>query len=568
MNELIITNSISDDMTKEIIEEVNDLNEDILMDISLLFNFTNKHKLLKLEKMTNNITQRYTAYYYIAINLPKAFAKDLDEGIDEIISMTAIANKMNQELDVLLTTSEKDFNYRIKNIRTIMMKSEQIIGIASIIAIALFIFFAWIFIASILNSLKTLNDGVLELAKGSELKNVNIQSNDEVGEIANNFNSYLNNIETGLQQDAKVIKNANIIIDKIKHGSYSETITEVTSNKLLEEFKNSVNEMILTTKKHFNKVNILLEEYAHLDYRNELILEDIEKGEAFDILVTDINILKNTITTMLIDNKQNGLTLDDSSDILLENVEILNNNSKEAAASLEETAASLEEITSNISLNTENVVKMSGYAHHLTQSANEGQELARQTTTAMNEIDNQVNAINDAISVIDQIAFQTNILSLNAAVEAATAGEAGKGFAVVAQEVRNLASRSAEAANEIKALVTTATAKANEGKVISDQMIEGYNGLNNNISKTMELISEVESASKEQLSGIEQINNAVNELDQQTQQNASIASQTYSVAVQTDQLAKLVVSNVDEKEFIGKDTVKAQEIQMNIESFN
>jgi methyl-accepting chemotaxis protein len=86
-------------------------------------------------------------------------------------------------------------------------------------------------------------------------------------------------------------------------------------------------------------------------------------------------------------------------------------------------------------------------------SSNDGEKLAEQTTEAMNEIDEEVNAINEAITIIDQIAFQTNILSLNAAVEAATAGEAGKGFAVVAQEVRNLASRSAEAANEIKELV-------------------------------------------------------------------------------------------------------------------
>jgi methyl-accepting chemotaxis protein len=96
---------------------------------------------------------------------------------------------------------------------------------------------------------------------------------------------------------------------------------------------------------------------------------------------------------------------------------------------------------------------MSAIVEKVTQSANDGEKLAEQTTEAMNEIDEEVNAINEAITIIDQIAFQTNILSLNAAVEAATAGEAGKGFAVVAQEVRNLASRSAEAANEIKELV-------------------------------------------------------------------------------------------------------------------
>merc|ERR1711879_104182 len=126
------------------------------------------------------------------------------------------------------------------------------------------------------------------------------------------------------------------------------------------------------------------------------------------------------------------------------------------------------------------------------------------------DIDTQVHSINEAITVIDQIAFQTNILSLNAAVEAATAGEAGKGFAVVAQEVRNLASRSAEAAKEIKHLVEDANIKANEGKQISDKMIKGYASLNESISKTIELIEDISNSSKEQQSGILQINDAIN----------------------------------------------------------
>ncbi|RXJ93420.1 chemotaxis protein, partial [Arcobacter sp. CECT 8989] len=118
---------------------------------------------------------------------------------------------------------------------------------------------------------------------------------------------------------------------------------------------------------------------------------------------------------------------------------------------------------------------MNQYTDDLNSSAKQGQNLAQKTTSAMEDITEQVTLINESISIIDQIAFQTNILSLNAAVEAATAGEAGKGFAVVAAEVRNLASRSAEAAKEIKDLVENATSKANEGKSISADMITGYN---------------------------------------------------------------------------------------------
>ena len=206
---------------------------------------------------------------------------------------------------------------------------------------------------------------------------------------------------------------------------------------------------------------------------------------------------------------------------------------------------------------------MSKLASNVTNSVTKGETLANQTTESMNEIDKEVNSINEAITVIDQIAFQTNILSLNAAVEAATAGEAGKGFAVVAQEVRNLATRSSEAAKEIKDLVENATKKADLGKKISEDMIIGYKTLNEDIIKTIDLIKGVESSSKEQLAGIEQINHAINSLDQQTQQNAQIASQTYSVAMQTDTIAKLIVSNANSKEFIGKNEVKAKTLDEN-----
>jgi methyl-accepting chemotaxis protein len=195
---------------------------------------------------------------------------------------------------------------------------------------------------------------------------------------------------------------------------------------------------------------------------------------------------------------------------------------------------------------------MASHGNKVKQFVALGEQLANKTSHSMDEINEQVTAINEAISIIDQIAFQTNILSLNAAVEAATAGEAGKGFAVVAQEVRNLASRSAEAANEIKTLVENATQKANDGKNISNDMQDGYNNLNQSISKTLELISDVENASKEQLQGIEQINNAVNELDQQIQRNASIANATEDIAIMTQNIAQDIVEDINKKKFIGK----------------
>ncbi|WP_052502597.1 methyl-accepting chemotaxis protein [Halarcobacter anaerophilus] len=361
----------------------------------------------------------------------------------------------------------------------------------------------------------------------------------------------------------KVIDSVKESINIAKTGIMDQTIKESTKNEAIEELKDGINELfsIVSSKVagDLNEITKALESFQKLDFSHRITKS---KGET----AVGLNNLANVVNEMLVENKANGLTLDESSNVLLQNVDILNQNSNEAAASLEETAAALEEITSNISQNTNSIVKMASFANQVTLSANEGKELAQQTTTSMNEIDVEVNAINDAITIIDQIAFQTNILSLNAAVEAATAGEEGKGFAVVAQEVRNLASRSAEAAKDIKNLVENATTKANKGKSISDKMIEGYIGLTENISKTINLISDVESASKEQQLGIVQINDAINSLDQQTQQNAAIASQTHDIAIQTDEIAKIILADANEKEFIGKNNVKAKNVNKELAS--
>ena len=220
--------------------------------------------------------------------------------------------------------------------------------------------------------------------------------------------------------------------------------------------------------------------------------------------------------------------------------------SQEVSVSIEQMDQAVNELSEKIEVMLSSITSIADAAANGEKIALDAKEQSKSTSSDIIKLNQESSKIGETINLITQIAFQTNILSLNAAVEAATAGEAGRGFAVVAAEVRNLASRSADAAKEIKAIVGNATLKANQGKNIANSMIEGYGKLNENIQHTINLISDIQNASKEQLLGIEQINDAVTQLDHQTQQNAQIASQAHDVAVVTDDIAKLIVSNANE----------------------
>jgi methyl-accepting chemotaxis protein len=252
--------------------------------------------------------------------------------------------------------------------------------------------------------------------------------------------------------------------------------------------------------------------------------------------------------------------IENAGENLEKNTKILANSSNELAisssnqaTSLKQTSSSLDQITQNIKHNNENISKMNQISDELSSAAQIGNKAAKQTFVSMDEISKKVKAINEAIVIIDQIAFQTNILSLNAAVEAATAGEAGKGFAVVAGEVRNLASKSSEAANSIKNLVESANIEATDGKNIADDMIKGYENLSSKISSTKEIIENVTIFSKDQELAISKINQTLANLDETTQKNAQTASNIDSLSNEVSNLSDKLLEITSSSKIENKD---------------
>ncbi len=203
----------------------------------------------------------------------------------------------------------------------------------------------------------------------------------------------------------------------------------------------------------------------------------------------------------------------------------LSQRTEEQAASLEETASSMEQMTSTVKQNADNASQASQLATAARDQADKGGNVVGQAIRAMTEINEASKKIVDIIGVIDEIAFQTNLLALNAAVEAARAGEQGRGFAVVASEVRNLAGRSATAAKEIKGLIQDSVRKVEEGSQLVSQSGQTLDHIVTAVKKVSDIVGEIAGASREQSAGIEQVNKAVVQLDEMTQQNAALVEQ-------------------------------------------
>ncbi|MGG2474397.1 methyl-accepting chemotaxis protein, partial [Rhizobium sp. BR5] len=240
----------------------------------------------------------------------------------------------------------------------------------------------------------------------------------------------------------------------------------------------------------------------------------------------DFNRAAEQLQSTLTQVAQNARGIDSGANEIRAAADDLARRTEQQAAAVEQTAAALEEITTTVKDSTRRAQEAGHLVGRAKVGAEKSGEVVQKAVSAMEQIATSANEISNIIGVIDEIAFQTNLLALNAGVEAARAGEAGKGFAVVAQEVRELAQRSANAAKEIKNLITTSNGQVQQGVQLVGETGKALELIVTEVQEINRHVLAIAESAQEQSSGLQQINTAVNQMDQDTQKNAAMVEES------------------------------------------
>jgi len=328
--------------------------------------------------------------------------------------------------------------------------------------------------------------------------------------------------------EVSIEKEIEDLVEGVKAGDLSSRLEMSDKEGFFEKLGQGINELTDGIESTFTDINAAMQSMAEGDLSNKITNEYFGVyGECKE----NINATTDKLSEIVSQISESADFINNASQEIASGNNNLSERVETQASSLEETASSMEELTSTVKNNADNAQQANQVATNARGLAEKGGEVVTSAVNAMAEINESSNKIAEIIGVIDEIAFQTNLLALNASVEAARAGEQGRGFSVVATEVRNLAQRSATAARESKDLIQTSIQRVRAGTEFVNETGSSLNEIVGGVKKVGDIISEIAAASVEQSQGIEQVNQAVAQMDEITQQNAALAEEASAASV-------------------------------------
>ena len=331
------------------------------------------------------------------------------------------------------------------------------------------------------------------------------------------------------------------LVDKAVQGDFSSRISIEGKEGFYLRLAHALNSLMVTAESGLKDISRVVKAIANGDLTEKI---EVNYAGTFGELKDYCNSTTDSLSEIIGGIRTAADTIFTASSEIASGNADLSSRTEQQAANLEETASSMEELTSTVKLNADNAKQANMLASQASTVATDGGALIQEVVITMNAINESSQKIADIIGVIDGIAFQTNILALNAAVEAARAGDQGRGFAVVASEVRTLAQRSANAAKDIKALISDSVKKIENGNSLVGKSGETMKDIVTAIKRVNDIMAEIAAASVEQSSGIEEVSTAVSQMDEMTQQNAALVEQAAAAAEslqsQADQLTQRV----------------------------